>query len=541
MSSANLATDGGGAFRVELLDISQTFGDTTVLHGVTVQLAAGEIHSLVGQNGAGKSTLTKILGGIHPEHAGRILIDGTEKQMTSPRVAARNGVGIIYQELSLIPSLSVAENIMLGIEPGRIYNRARTRAAAAAVIAKVDMLTELPLDASVGSLSTGLQQRVEIAKALSRDSKVLVMDEPTARLSGPERDDLRTLMLQLASGGLTIIYISHFLEEIFKICHTVTVLRNGYIVDSGKVSDFTMASLTRAMLNQELAEDEMGDRPLGRPLSTEPVIELEHLSGPRLHDINLQIHRGEIVGLAGLVGSGRTRLAKTIVGAEPVTAGTLRLLGRPVRIRSPRQALLKGVVLIPESRKTEGIIGLADARMNMIGMALDRGLSRFGVVNRRAVDRASTTMFTDLEIRPAKPGLEGSSFSGGNQQKLLMARALLARPEMIVADQPTAGVDVGTKAQIHQLIRATAASGTTFLIVSDDLDELLALSDRIVVLRGGSVIALKNRSELTRATLVNVISDFRPAGLPTGPGRSGVGSDRLSMTGGDMIRVPEHL
>jgi len=511
MSSAkSKTTDDGGAFRVELLDITQTFGDTTVLHGVTVQLAPGEIHSLVGQNGAGKSTLTKILGGIHPEHAGRIMINGIERQMTSPRVAARNGVGIIYQELSLIPSLSVAENIMLGIEPGRTYSRARTRAAAAAVVAKVDMLSELPLDASAGSLSTGLQQRVEIAKALSRDSQVLVMDEPTARLSGPERDDLRDLMLQLASGGLTIIYISHFLEEIFKTCHTVTILRNGYVVDSGKVSDFTMASLTRAMLNQELAEEEMGDAPSDRQLSAEPVIGLENLSGPRLHDIDLQIHKGEIVGVAGLVGSGRTRLAKTIVGAEPVTAGTVRLRGNPVRLRSPRHALLNGIVLIPESRKTEGIIGLADARMNMIGMALDRGLSRYGFINRRAAENASATMFTDLEIRPVKPGLEGNSFSGGNQQKLLMARALLAQPIAIVADQPTAGVDVGTKAQIHQLIRATAASGTSFLIVSDDLDELLALSDRIVVLRGGSIIAQKRRSELTRAKLVDVISDFQP-------------------------------
>ncbi|MFE4833723.1 sugar ABC transporter ATP-binding protein [Arthrobacter sp. NPDC056691] len=489
-----------------MVDISQKFGDTTVLHGVNLSLAPGEIHALVGQNGAGKSTLTKILGGIYPEHEGRILIDGDERKMASPREALRNGVGTIYQELSLIPSLTVAENILLGMEPGKLYSRGKTTAAAADVISRTPMLSVLPLEALAGDLSTGMQQRVEIAKALSRNVRVLVMDEPTARLSGPERTDLRDLMIELANGGITIIYISHFLEEIFDVCSSVTVLRNGKVVDSGPVAEFTLSSMTRAMLNAELAHEELDEARTDRAVSTDTVLELEDVAGPRISGINLRVHAGEVVGIAGLVGSGRTRLAKTMAGAEPNTAGRILLGGRPARIKTPRGALQNGIVLIPESRKTEGIVGIATARSNMIGMALDRGYSKLGIINRRSLMRDSNKMFTDLEIRPESPSLAGQWFSGGNQQKLLLARALLAKPAVIIADQPTAGVDVGTKAQIHRLLKDSAAAGTALVVVSDDLDELLALCDRVVVMSHGRIMSEHNRSQLTRKKLVATIS-----------------------------------
>jgi len=495
-------------YRVEMLDIKQRFGDTTVLHGVSLQLKAGEIHSLVGQNGAGKSTLMKILGGIYPDHGGRILIDGVERRMHSPREAGTHGVGTIYQELSLIPGLSVAENIVLGMETGLTYSPRRTRAFAAKVIATVPMLSVLPLDVSVGSLSTGMQQRVEIAKALSRDLRVLVMDEPTARLSGPERDDLRNLVLQVADKGITVIYISHFLEEIFATCHNVTVLRNGRVVTQGSVDSFTPSSLTRVMLGEVLAAEELDAGHDDRLVSDTPVLQLIGVTGPRITDVDLSIRKGEVVGLAGLVGSGRTRLAKTVVGAEPIVTGDVVVGGskRTVRFHSPRDALRKGIVMIPENRKTEGIIGSATARSNMVGMALDRGYTTKGLIRRKALRRATSAMFAKLEIRPTKPELDGRAFSGGNQQKLLMARALLASPDLIVADQPTAGVDVGTKSQIHHLIAAGATAGTSFLVVSDDLEELLALCDRVLVLRHGRIIAERRRSELNRQKLVDAIS-----------------------------------
>ena len=495
------------SFRVEMKDVSQKFGDTTVLHNVTVQLMPGEIHALVGQNGAGKSTLMKILGGIYPLQTGSIALDGRKTHIASPREAARAGIGMIYQELSLIPTLTVAENILLGNEPGRFaYSRLTTRTKAARVVERVPMLAALPLDEVAGQLSTGLQQRVEIAKALSRDARVLVMDEPTARLSGPERANLRDLMIQLARDGITIIYISHFLEEVFDVCTSVTVLRNGRVVDSGHVAEFTVATLTRAMLDDDLAKEELDDVRDDRQLPEDALLALEGVSGPRLRDIDFDLRRGEVIGLAGLVGSGRTRLSMTLAGAEPTSAGTVRFDGQSVAMKDPRAALRRGIVLIPENRKTDGIIGALSARFNLIGMSLDRGLARWGIIDRKARATATKSMFTDLRISPLAPALDAQWFSGGNQQKILLGRALLAHPQVIVADQPTAGVDVGTKAQIHRLIRKNAEGGTSFVLASDDLDELLALCDRIYVMKSGRILSTHLRSELTRERLVNAIS-----------------------------------
>lgn len=494
--------------RVEMIGISQVFGTTKVLDDVSLSIAPSEIHALVGQNGAGKSTLMKILGGIYPEHEGTVRIDGHEATLTSPRDALREGIGLIHQELSLIPSLTVAENIMLGIEPGvAIYDKKNTREAAQTVVSAIPMLAQLPLDTLVAELSTGLQQRVEIAKALSRDVKVLVMDEPTARLSGPERSDLRDLMIELARGGMAIVYISHFLEEVFQSCHSATVLRNGRVVDSGPIDKFTLRSMTRAMLNEEFAAEEAeATSRRDRQIGDNPVITLSDVSSARVSNIDLTVNAGEIVGLAGLVGSGRTRVARTLVGAERLLGGQILVDGKRVSIKSPRAALTKGIVLVPESRKAEGIIESATAAKNMILMALDRGMAPWGVVARKQSVSAVADMFSGLQIRPADPTLEGERFSGGNQQKLLLARVLLAKPRVIVADQPTAGVDVGTKAQIHRLLRTAGTDGTAIVVVSDDLDELIALCDRIVVMKDGRIVGEHLRSEITRQSLIDLMS-----------------------------------
>jgi len=494
--------------RVEMIGISQTFGTTKVLDNVDLSIAPSEIRALVGQNGAGKSTLMKILGGIYPEHEGTVRIDGHDATLISPRDALREGIGLIHQELSLIPSMTVAENIMLGIEPGlAAYAPAKTRDAARTVISTVPMLSQLPLDALVSELTTGLQQRVEIAKVLSRDVKVLVMDEPTARLSGPERSDLRDLMVELASGGMAIVYISHFLEEIFQSCHSATVLRNGQVVDSGPIESFTLSSMTRAMLNAELAAEESAATSRSdRQIADNPVIRLSGFTSARVKNIDLTVNAGEVVGLAGLVGSGRTRVARSLVGAEQLLDGQILVDEKAVSLRNPRAALAKGIVLVPESRKTEGIVGSASAAKNMILMALDRGLAPAGVVARKRSDAAITDSFSGLQIRPSDPTLEAKRFSGGNQQKLLLARVLLAKPRVIVADQPTAGVDVGTKAQIHRLLRTASADGTAIVVASDDLDELIGLCDRIAVMKDGRIVGEYQRSEITRQDLIDQMS-----------------------------------
>lgn len=488
--------------------ISQTFGTVRVLNEVDLTVEPGEVHALVGQNGAGKSTLMKILGGLYPDHKGLIEIDGLPARLTNPRSALKHGIGMIYQELSLIPSLSVAENILLGIEPGRGgYNRRGILSAARSIVKRVPMLSELPLNAPAGDLSTGLQQRVEVAKALARDARVLVMDEPTARLSGPEREDLGDLIRELSANGISIIYISHFLEEIFQYCSSLTVLRNGTVVDRGRTVDFTLGSLTRSMLGAELADEEFDPANSGRPPFTGvPVIELTAVSGPRISGIDIAIHGGEIIGLAGLVGSGRTRVARTFTGAEPLSAGTISISGRRTTVASPRQALKMGIVMLPENRKTEGLIGISSAQENLILNALDRGLTRFGVIRSKAALSESNRHFTELEIRPNMPSLAAERFSGGNQQKILLARALLAKPRVLIIDQPTAGVDVGTKAQIHVLIRRVASQGTAVLIVTDDLEEMLALADNVLVLRSGRIVSRHRRVGLDRKRLVAAIS-----------------------------------
>lgn len=507
--TSDLAVDAGPTpLRVDMRGITQSFGAAKVLDTVDLRVQRGEIRALVGQNGAGKSTLMKILGGIYPEHQGTIAIDGIRVNINSPREAQRHGIALIHQELSLIPRMTVAENIVLGLEPGHfVYSPAKAIRVAQEVVARVPILAELPLDATVGDLNAGMQQRVEIAKVLARDVTVLVMDEPTARLSGPERDALRTLSVQLVAQGISIIYISHFLEEVFQNCDTVTILRNGVVVADGDVADFDMSSLTRSMLNTELIEEEFSAPPSQRDRPPRgPLLELANITSGRIHDVSLEVDAGEIVGLAGLVGSGRTRVARTIVGAERTLSGTIRIAGKTVAIKSPRKALSMGVVLIPEDRKRQGIINYLSAAFNMMIMALDRGMTRWGLLRFFMMRSAIRQHYTNLDITPRNPDFPADRLSGGNQQKVLLARVLLARPTLLIADQPTAGVDVGTKAQIHRLLRETAAEDTSILVVSDDLDELLALCDRIYVMHRGRVVAQYTRAELDRNKLVTTIA-----------------------------------
>jgi ABC-type sugar transport system ATPase subunit len=512
--------------RLVMQGITKSFGDVSVLRGVDLELAPGEIHGLVGQNGAGKSTLMRILAGAYAGYGGSVEIDGAPVRLGSPREAARHGVAVIYQEFSLVPQLSVADNIMLGAEPGKVTFRGKAvRQAAANLLETVGLTDGIPLDAEVGTLSAAVRQRVEIAKALTRNASVLVLDEPTARLAGPDREQLFTLMRRIAAAGTTLIFISHFLDEILDVTTRLTVLRDGGVVESGDTSRFDAVSLSTAMLGRQLiAAGTAAAKTAAAPRPDSPVLlsATGVTGGRQVRDVSLAIHAGEVVGVAGLVGSGRSTLAQIMVGAMPLREGALELRGKPMRLRSPRAALRAGIALVPEDRRVQGLVGTSPASENVTLMTLaasrrsnDAGdgsgtpggiAGRFGVVGRRGLRRMAREAIAEFEVRPPDAELSASAFSGGNQQKLVLARAVLARPDVLIVDQPTAGVDVGTKAQIHKIIRDLAESGKGVLVISDDIDELLALSDRLMVMRSGAIVTEYSRDAATHDKLVGTMS-----------------------------------
>jgi ribose transport system ATP-binding protein len=493
--------------RLSLHKISKAFGEVTVLHDVSLQLERGEIHGLIGQNGAGKSTLTRVLAGGYPDYRGTVHIDGELVTLKTPHEAQKDGVAIIYQEFSLVRQLTVAENILLGAEPGRIaYSGKAVSQRAAELLEKVGMADEIPLNSVVAGLSTSMQQRVEIAKALSRDAKVLVLDEPTSRLGGADRQRLFELMRRIAESGTSVMFISHFLEEVLAVTSRLTVLRDGAVVAEGPSSQYDPESLSSALLGQALEREEAA---AARRVVTrgEVVLSATGLAcGHRVADISLSLHAGEIVGVAGLIGSGRSTLAKALVGALPLSAGRLELRGKPVRFKSPKQALRAGVALVPEDRRAQGLIGVLPAGENIVLMSLTKAPSKFGFVGAKGLRKAARAAIDQFEVRPPEADRPGALFSGGNQQKLLLARAILADTDVLVIDQPTAGVDVGTKAQIHRILRNAADQGKAILCVSDEIDELLALSDRLIVMRDGRVIAEFPRGDMGREELIAMMS-----------------------------------
>ena len=498
--------------RLELTQVGKAFGSTTVLRDVSFQLHAGRILGLVGQNGAGKSTLVKILAGLYPDYTGTIRLDGQAVRLVSPRQARAAGVAVIYQEFSLVPEMTVAENLLLGREPGIwTYSSRSTSVRAAEVVEQVGIEIGVPLNAPVSGLSPAVKQRIEIVKALSEKAKVLLMDEPTARLSNAESQQLFAIMRELSDRGVGVIFISHFLEEVLKITDWITVLRNGRVVTSASTKELTLGALTSAMLGEELQE-ELTERTrvlAGHAAATQGAVLLEAddvSAGPRLRNVRMQLRAGEIVGVAGLVGSGRSRLCRVLAGADTPTSGQLLLRGNPVRLRNPQQALLAGIALIPEDRKHQALSLISSVKDNLAVMALRKKLSVWGIVPMSRVNRLARHYVRSLEVHPADIEAAVGTLSGGNQQKVVVGKALATDPEILIVDQPTAGVDVGTKAQLHQVLRNLANSGAALLVVSDDLDELYTLSDRLCLMRRGAIIWEGPAESLDRQTLLEKIS-----------------------------------
>jgi ribose transport system ATP-binding protein len=505
---------GGGAVpsRLVMRHITKSFGDVTVLRDVDLEVAKGEIHGLVGQNGAGKSTLMRILAGTYPDYHGDVRIDDKAVHLSSPRGAMSNGIVVIYQEFSLVPQLTVAENIVLGTEPGSVaYRAGAIRQLAARLVDRVGMAGDLPLDTPVFALSAAMQQRVEIAKALTRNAKVLVLDEPTSRLARLDRERLFSLMGRIAANGTALVFISHFLEEVLQVCSRLTVLRDGVVVATGNTADHDAVSLSSALMGRALEGQVTREEAAPAHIGRDMALKLDGVScGRQTRDVSFELGRGEIVGITGLVGSGRSTLAKALVGAIPLHAGTISIDGRPVHLRRPSQALRAGIALVPEDRRAQGVIRALPASENLLLMSLARERGRFGTVSLSRLRRTAKKAIVDFEVRPPDERRRAGTFSGGNQQKLLLARALLANPDVLVIDQPTAGVDVGTKAQIHRLLRGMADQGKAVLVISDDIDEIVALSDRLLVMRNGRLVAERSRASVDRDEVLALISMGAP-------------------------------
>jgi len=473
-----------------MLGISKSFSSTRVLDEVDLCVAAGEVRALVGQNGAGKSTLMKILGGVHGDYAGEIRLDREAVRFASPRVAFDAGVSTIHQEFSLVPAFSVAENVMLGREPGRRgrYSTRAVRAAAAEAMKRAGL--RIPLDVAVDRLGVAGQQMTEIVKAVSRNPRVMVMDEPSARLSKAELPQLFEIVRSLADRGVAVIYISHHLEELPEVADTVTVLRDGRVVSTMSIATTSLREIAHSMLGAALEEELKTARPGAGCSTADVLLEVDALeAAPRLAPTSFTLRSGDVLGIAGLVGSGRTTLAGAIVGSVPTTGGQVRFRGRnlPQR-RGPGLALHRGIALVPEDRKTQGLVLNRPAGENLALMALQRVLSRFGVVNLRRRKSLIDDTMVELNVTPADPSLEAQFFSGGNQQKILLGKAMASGVDVVVLDQPSAGVDIGTKVQIRRLVEKFAVAGGALIVISDDIDELLAMSSRLLIMRHGEVV-----------------------------------------------------
>jgi ribose transport system ATP-binding protein len=476
----------GEQLAVEMRGVHKSFNGVPVLHGVDLELRRGEVHALLGENGAGKSTLMKILQGVYPLDSGEIRVDGGVVRPGSTHDARAAGIGMVFQEFSLVPTLSVAKNVFLGREPrlpGGLLDDGESVRRTRALFAQMGV--ELDPRAQVGSLSTAYWQLTEIAKALAQNARVLIMDEPTASLARHEAQALFALVGRLKAAGISIIYISHRMEEVYRVADRVTVLRDGRRVITAPLGDVSPAQLIEHIIGRRMSALAWQERPVDR--SGTPILELRGLSaGPRVRDVSLRLYRGEILGLAGLMGSGRSELARCLFGIDRARAGQVLIDGRPVSLTSPRAAIAAGLALIPEDRRAQGLVLDHSVRDNLL-LPLLPGLHWGPLLNDRRGSGIARSLIDRLRIRVANPGRPVRQLSGGNQQKVVIAKWLATDPSVLIMDEPTVGVDVGTKSEIVDTIRGLADQGKAVIVISSELPELLAVSDRIVVLRAGAV------------------------------------------------------
>jgi simple sugar transport system ATP-binding protein/ribose transport system ATP-binding protein len=491
---------------VELQDIGKSFGGTRALAGVSLSIARGSIHALVGENGAGKSTLGKIIAGAHTPDAGHILVAGQQVRFHSPRDAINAGVNLIAQELSIMESLTVEQNVFLGVEPSQagFQNRRALRRRYNELAASVGF--ELDGGGNAGALRTADKQKVEILRALCRNAELIVMDEPTAALSRPDVDALHGVIRQLARNGTTVVLVSHFLGEVLELADEVTILRDGRLVQTVPAAGQTEESLMAAMLGRSLDATFPARRPV--PADAKAVLSVRDLIAPGVNGVSFDLHAGEILGLAGLVGAGRTEVARAIYRANRVQSGSVTVSTggkNGVNVTgSPRTAMRAGVQMIPESRKDQGLLLGRSIREN-VSLSTLAQVSRFGLVQPGPERRTVRDMLSRVDARGGGKGGQAapaSALSGGNQQKLLFARSLLSDPTVLIADEPTRGVDVGAKRAIYELLTTLTADGLGILLISSDVEEILGLAHRVLVMRGGRVVTELTGENATEAAIL---------------------------------------
>ena len=466
--------------------IGVSFAGVSVLRDISVEIHAGEIHGLIGENGAGKSTLGKVIGGYYSANAGSLEVFGEQVTAWDPPIALSKGVAIMHQELQLVPALTVADNVFLGLEEHR-WGVLRGTEARRLKSLMADSGFQLDPHAVVSELSIADQQKIEILRALARDARIIVMDEPTSSLSRDEVSQLHAAMRQLRDEGRSIIYVSHFLDDILAVSDRITVLRDGEHVKTAPTARETRSSLVSAMLGGGKGETHYPPRM--RPADPVPVLEVSDLASPRGAAMaSLVVSRGEIVGLTGLVGSGRSEIARAIVGADRATGGEVRLNGKIYRNRSIRRSAALGMVMSPEDRRKQGLVMTLPVRANMTLPHLVHFAS-LGIMRRQHERSRAMSQIEHFRVRPSDPDGDISTFSGGNQQKILIGKWLMENPDIVILDEPSRGVDVGARERIHQAIAELAKGGTGVLLISSEIEEVLGLAHRAYLADAGRIVA----------------------------------------------------
>ncbi|HEV7964834.1 MAG TPA: sugar ABC transporter ATP-binding protein [Actinoplanes sp.] len=503
---------------LEVAGVSKTFPGVRALDDVSFTLAPGEVHALVGENGAGKSTLIKVLTGVYQPDGGELRYQGAPVRFDTPMAAQRSGISTIYQEVNLIPLMSVAHNLFLGREPRTrlgLLDEDRMNREASEILARYGVTADVRRQ--LGTMALGAQQMVALARAVMVDARVVIMDEPTSSLEPREVETLFGVIRDLHAHGIGIVYVSHRLDELYQICDAVTILRDGKVVHTGRLADLERIRLVSLMLGRDMSEVRREgftgfSGQMTGDVDAPPVLRVTDLNSRRkLHDISFDVRPGEVVGLGGLLGAGRSETIKAIGGAYPLDGGNVRVDGKDLKRPTTVAAVKAGIAVQPEDRKAEGIVAGLSVRENIALAVLPR-MARFGLVSDRKIDKIVDKYMTRLRIKASSPDQRVGDLSGGNQQKVLLARLLATDPKVLLLDEPTRGIDVGAKAEVQSLIDELASEGLGVVLVSSDAEELIEGSDRVVVLRDGVVVGILTDTRVTTEALLETIATAAPEG-----------------------------
>lgn len=485
---------------LELKNIRKTYPGVVALDGISVSFKQGEVHAVMGENGAGKSTLIKIISGaINPDPGAEIIFDGKSYPQMTPALSAENGVAVIYQDINLVTPMTVAENMFMGRKMGKIYSKRHLNKLAQEIFDEYGF--QLDPAMRVERLSPANQQMVEIARAISNNAKIMIMDEPTAPLAAAEVDLLFSVIAKLKAKGVTVIYISHRMDEVFQVTERITVLRDGQYVTTINTADTSRQQLVNLMVGRELNEN----FPTRKSPVGEVMLEAKNLTGNSVENISFQLHKGEVLGFAGLVGSGRSETMELICGAKKMDSGEVWMKGKKMHITSPASAIAHGIGLIPEDRKEQGVILFNTVKFNTSLSAM-RKLTKLGFISGRKNKELAEKYRSDLRIKVPNINQMVINLSGGNQQKVVLAKTLAADPDVIIFDEPTKGIDVGAKQEIYNLMNELVAQGKAIIMVSSDMEEILGMSDRIIVLHEGMVSGELQRSEFSQERVLQLAS-----------------------------------